>query len=67
MGMWASMWLALSSFCLVAAHVAEAKTNGHAAWLPSLRLIFKHSDVALKGEVPVDKRHGLDETATLRL
>eukprot|EP00903_Cladosiphon_okamuranus_P014474 g13426.t1 len=31
------------------AHVAEAKTNGRAAWLPSLRLIFKHSDTAIAG------------------
>lgn len=47
--MWVPAWLALAPLCLVAAHAAEAKVNGRVAWLPSLRLIFKHSDMALTG------------------
>ncbi|CAM9169474.1 unnamed protein product, partial [Ectocarpus sp. 8 AP-2014] len=47
--MWTPTWLALGSLCLVAAHVADAKFHGRTAWLPSLRLIFKHSETALTG------------------
>ena len=50
--MWMPAWLALGSLCLAAAHVAEAKANGRAAWLPSLRLIFRHSDTAISGGCP---------------
>ena len=41
--------LALTCLCLAVVHLSEAKVNGHAAWFPSLRLLFKHSDLALAG------------------
>ncbi|CAM9641553.1 unnamed protein product [Scytosiphon promiscuus] len=44
-----SSWLILCSLCLAAAHVADARNSGRVAWLPSVRLIFKHSDTAIKG------------------
>ncbi|CAM9491168.1 unnamed protein product [Ectocarpus sp. 4 AP-2014] len=47
--MWTPTWLALGSLCMVAAHVADAKFHGRTAWLPSLRLMFKHSETALTG------------------
>ncbi|CAN0132371.1 unnamed protein product [Pylaiella littoralis] len=47
--MWTPVWFALGSLCLAATHVVEAEANGRAAWLPSLRLIFKHSDTAITG------------------
>lgn len=50
--MWMPTWLALGSLCLLAAHLVEAKADGRAAWLPSLRLIFKHSDEAIAGGCP---------------
>lgn len=51
------MWTVITALCfffgptcLVLAHVVDARSTGHVAWFPSLRLIFKHSDKDIKGK-----------------
>lgn len=61
--MWCFLSLVFTYLSLTGAHARNDGASGHVSWLPSLRLLFKHSDLALAGT----ERRPLQKKLTYRL